>query len=217
MSRLTPDSMVRRDLGTMLKSLWKRGPWRGGWAALVFAVAVSLPGCSGVSEVIGLESDPPDEFQVVVRAPLSMPEDYGLRAPKPGAQGPNEQPLRDRTRQIVLDSEGKGKVARKAPARIAGVDATEAALLRKLGADRVDPDIRQVVERETTALELEGKSFVEDLMFWKEPPPPGEAVDAAKERRRLQENAALGRPAEAGDTPKIERKKRGGLLEGVFF
>ena len=52
-------------------------------------------------------------------------------------------------------------------------------------------------------------------MFWREEVPPGRIIDADAEAKRLRENAALGKPVTAGETPTIERKKKA-LLEGIF-
>ena len=174
-----------------------------------------LSACGSVREAVGIDADSPDEYKVVVRAPLSMPSDYGLRAPRPGASGPQEAIVRYRTRQIVLDSQGKSanKVASKP---IAGVSKVEMALLNRLGADSVDPNIRQVVERETAAIEEEQRSAVESILFWRPKTPGGSALDATAERQRLQENAALGRTAVEGKSPQIERKKASSLLDRLF-
>ena len=58
--------------------------------------ALLLGGCGGedVSRTFGLQRDAPDEFQVTTRAPLSMPPDFSLRAPRPGAARPQEQTAR---------------------------------------------------------------------------------------------------------------------------
>lgn len=185
--------------------------------AAVLALALgTVSACSGVRETIGLESASPDEYQVVVRAPLSMPADFGLPAPAPGTRRPQEETTRDATRQIVLDSQGKAEVRKARPEDFKNVTPAEAVLLAKIGADAVAPDIRQVVERETDALKAENETFVESLLFWKENETPAQVVDPKAERRRLQENAALGRPAASGQTPKIERKKSPSLLDSIF-
>ncbi len=184
--------------------------------AASLAAALAVSGCGSVREAVGIDRDSPDEFQVTVRAPLSMPADFGLKAPRPGAARPQEEPLRDRTRQIVLDATGEGAKKQVSAAEIKGVGEAEAALLRKVGAFDIDPNIRQVVERETTALELDAKGFVDDLLFWKDKTPPAKVVDPVAERRRLQGNAALGQSATTGLTPQIERKKSTGLLQNLF-
>lgn len=184
--------------------------------AMVLAAALAVSACSSVRDAVGIDRDPPDEFQVTVRAPLSMPADYGLRAPRPGSERPQEEQLRDRTRQIVLDATGNKNAKKSAGDDIKGLSKAEAALLQKVGANDVDPNIRQVVERETTALELEAKGFVDDLLFWKDKTPAAKVVDPVAERRRIQGNSALGRSATMGPTPEIERKKSGGLLQNLF-
>ncbi len=52
-------------------------------------------------------------------------------------------------------------------------------------------------------------------MFWREPQATGDIVDAIEEAKRLRENAALGKPVTDGETPTIERRRKG-LLEGLF-
>lgn len=186
-------------------------------AAVALVAVLALSGCGSVRDAVGIERDAPDEFQVTVRAPLSMPADFGLRAPRPGsAEAAQDDKLRDRTRQIVLDATGDSAGKKAKSAEIKGVTPAEAALLRKVGGEDVDPNIRQVVERETSALELEAKGFVDDLLFWKDKQPAAKVVDPAAERRRIQGNAALGRSATSGPTPEISRKKSGGLLQGLF-
>ena len=45
--------------------------------------------------------------------------------------------------------------------------------------------------------------------------PPGTVIDPARENQRLRQNAALGQPGDAGDTPIIQRR-RPGLFSGLF-
>ena len=60
---------------------------------ILIAALVSLPllvgGCSNIRETLGLSKQSPDEFKVVSRAPLSMPPDYNLKPPTPGAPRPH--------------------------------------------------------------------------------------------------------------------------------
>jgi hypothetical protein len=183
---------------------------------VIAIVAVGLGACSSVRETIGIDTESPDEFKVMVRPPLSMPKDLGLKAPRPGAARPQTARLRDRTKQIVLDSEGKGSAKKIQRTQIKGVSKAEAALLHKLGADGIDPNIRQVVERETTAIEIEGKRFVDSLLFWKDKKLPGKVLDPQGERSRIQSNAALGLPADTGPTPEIKRKQSRTMLDKLF-
>ena len=75
--------------------------------------------------------------------------------------------------------------------------------------------IRQVVERESKTLREEDGYLYDVLVFWRDEEPPGQIIDAEAEAKRLQENAALGKPVTAGETPTIERRKKA-FLEGIF-
>lgn len=194
----------------------------GFWAvAAVAALAVS--GCSKpAGQVLGFEKTAPDEFAVVKRAPLTLPPDFGLRPPRPGAPRPQEVSSRSSAQESLLGTpsetaETQRPTRRDARAsrseRVAGRSAAEVALLNKSGALDVDPAIRDVINRETAgSANAEEESFVDKLLFWREKKPEAGAkdytiVDANKERRRLQENEALGKPVTAGETPTIRRKE----------
>jgi hypothetical protein len=161
-------------------------------------------GCSSLRSIAGLDKDAPDEFQVVQRAPLSMPPDFGLRAPDPGAPRPQETTTTDLARQIVIDREVKPGESTLRP--IAGLSVGETALLKQAGADGADPNIRRQVNNETATLADADKRWIDNLLFWKSTPPAGSVIDPEKEAARLRENAALNRPVTAGETPTIKKK-----------
>jgi len=49
---------------------------------VVVVVAASLVGgCSGIGRALGFSKRPPDEFEVLARAPLVVPPDFNLRPP----------------------------------------------------------------------------------------------------------------------------------------
>ena len=50
---------------------------------LSIGLMILLTGCSSARDIVGLSKQSPDEFEVVTRAPLSLPPDYGLRVPVP--------------------------------------------------------------------------------------------------------------------------------------
>ena len=181
----------------------------------LLAGTVVLGGCSEFRSAVGIEKTPPDEFSVRVRAPLSLPQDYGLKAPRPGAGATSTYKARNKAEQIIIESD-KSRRGRSAPRRIKGLTRQETALITKLGGDRVSSNIRRTVESETAAINEKNKGFVDSIMFWKETPLPGKTVDPRKEARRIQENAALGRRADAGKTPVIERKSKGLFSQGLF-
>lgn len=179
-------------------------------AGLAFATA-ALSGCSDTRQALGWDKSAPDEFSVVSRAPLSMPPNFALRPPDPGATRPQEGAVRDQARAALLGRKGQVLTPIAKPGRSIG----EVAMLKEARADQALPEIRSLVNRETTSLIEADSSFVDKLVFWQTKAPPGQAVDAAKETQRLRENQALGRAATEGETPVIKRKQKG-ILEGIF-
>lgn len=181
-------------------------------------VALSLTGCDSAREAFGFNKNSPDEFAVVTRAPLTIPPDYGLRPPRPGAERPQEKPVRDAAKGTLMATGGGNQTppAAQAPAppQVA-LSKGERALLSAADALKADPDIRQKIDRESHLLAEADRSFVDRLIFWQKPQPPGSAVDPAKESQRIRENQALGEPATKGETPVIKRRERG-WLEGIL-
>jgi hypothetical protein len=145
-----------------------------------------------------------------------MPREYGLKAPRPGAAGPQARGARDRTRQIVLDFDKSRRRGGRVRPQIKGVSRQESALLSKLGGGGVETGIRLKVDRESAQIAENKKSFVDGIMFWKDPEKPGKVVDPRKEARRIQENAALGRRGDTGKVPTIERKRKGLFSQSIF-
>ncbi|MGE5546107.1 MAG: DUF3035 domain-containing protein [Solirubrobacterales bacterium] len=172
-------------------------------------VSLVLSGCSEAKRAVGWEKAPPDEFQVVERAPLAMPPDFTLRPPSPGAVRPQEGTVRDQAKQTLLGTRAFTPVSSQN--RTQG----DVALLKRAGAEGIQPDIRTLVNKETQALADADKNLADKLVFWRKPETIGEVVDAEKEAKRLRENQALGKAVTDGDTPQIKRRKRA-ILEGVF-
>ena len=179
----------------------------------VCLAAGALAGLAGCGEDarqrIGLSSAPPDEFAVVTRAPLALPPDYQLRPPAPGARRPQEAEIKEEARRTLIQS------ATRSVAPAGKASQGEAVLLMRLGADRADPAIRGEVDAESARLADASTGFIDRIIFWRQPEPPGEVVDAKREAQRLGSNAALGKPPAAGATPVIERRERG-FLEGLI-
>jgi hypothetical protein len=73
----------------------------------VAVLAAGLGGCSGIRDSLGIGKHPPDEFQVVSRAPLSMPPDFNLRPPQPGVPRPQEGTPRDQAQSALFNASGQ--------------------------------------------------------------------------------------------------------------
>jgi hypothetical protein len=74
---------------------------------------VLLSGCSNFRRDIGLERTAPDEFAVESRAPLTIPPDFDLRPPQPGAARPQEATAAEKARKAI-DSAGPGEPGKQA-------------------------------------------------------------------------------------------------------
>ena len=182
------------------------------FSVVVLMIGTLLVGaCDGAREAIGIGKQSPDEFAVVTRVPLSMPPDFGLRPPRPGADRPQEAKVTDSVRDLIIKSADPKASVRSVSTASPG----ESAILSKAGATNPDPNIRREINRESSILATENDSFADRLIFWQGQPEPGTIVDAKAETKRLRENAAIGDAPTKGRTPKIVRKPKG-WLEGIF-
>ena len=65
---------------------------QGGLTRIVAAsiLMVALAGCSSIGKTFGIGKNPPNEFEVVSKAPLVVPPDYNLKPPRPGEPRPQD-------------------------------------------------------------------------------------------------------------------------------
>lgn len=144
------------------------------------SVALILAGCSSTKEQLGLNRSSPDEFMVVKRAPLSMPPDYTLAPPRPGAPRPQEQSPYAEAKETVF---GGGPAVEGAPP--ANVE-SENILLQQAGADYADPNIRNVVDAETAEIVASSKSVTKKLIGLGSDGMEDSVLDPVEESKRLE-------------------------------
>jgi hypothetical protein len=180
--------------------------------AIGCAVLLGLAGCtSDLTRSFGFTRNAPDEFQVTTRAPLSMPPDYTLRPPQPGASRPQEM-----TASRAAESALVPQAALTPAPGAGGAAATsgEQALVAAAGAP-APANIRNQVDQDQTN-DVSNRTFTDKLMFWKRPEPTANVqVDPQKEADRLRANAALGQSVDAGQTPIIQQKPKS-IFERLF-
>lgn len=184
-------------------------------SALIALVSLALGGCSAFENLGGGKKVSPDEFKIVSHSPLTMPPNAELRPPRPGEPRPQEVTPADQAKEALsptLAGRVQDRVSGKQPATPGG--AAEQALVSKASAGGVDPNIRQVVNKDTKVIADNNTSFIDSLIFWQEKQPTGTIIDPTKEQQRIRDAQASGQPSSA-PTPTIERRKRG-LLEGIF-
>ena len=92
-----------------------RGAGRGFIALSTLCLAGSLliAGCSDFKRSVGLEPTLPDEFAVESRAPLTIPPDFELRPPQPGASRPQEKSADQQAKQVI-EQAGPGEPGKQA-------------------------------------------------------------------------------------------------------
>ncbi len=185
-----------------LSPLTRSGP------LLAVVASLALAGCASgeLSRTIGLTRDAPDEFTVTTRAPLSMPPDFSLRPPRPGASRPQELSERQQAEATLSPTTAlAGGPIGTSPGQQALVQAAGPAAPR---------DIRNEVDADAQ-LDQPGRTLTDRLMFWKPTPPAGTPVDPAAESQRLRQNAALGVAQNTGDTPIIQQRRQGSILDSI--
>ncbi len=180
------------------------------------AFALVIGGCSETKDMLGLTKKAPDEFAVYSRPPLSLPPNYSLRPPSPGRDRPQIIEPRDLAIDALLDSTALSPAARES-AGGGGIEASPGvrAFWQSTGVPEADPDIRAIINRETTFLAEEDITAVERIMFWGVQTEYGTVVNAQGEAERIRQNMALGRPITEGETPIIERRRKA-ILDGIF-
>lgn len=72
-----------------------------------------LASCTNFKRDLGLAPAAPDEFAVESRAPLTIPPDFDLRPPTPGAPRPQEVTAAERARKAI-ENAGPGEPGKQA-------------------------------------------------------------------------------------------------------
>ena len=154
--------------------------------SMMLVALTALTGCSDFRQAIGTEKSSPDEFEVVVRPPLSLPPDFTLR---PNADNINQlaaAPRAVETAKLLLERD------------IASVEGYDALF----GLDQIDPNIRAVVDEETAGIRFERRLPIQVLFG--DLPDVGPILDQMAEDRRLRTNKLQERALNEGATPAVD-------------
>lgn len=139
---------------------------------------------------------------------LSMPPDFDLRPPRPGAAGSYTSTASERAQQQLF---GTDQPAGATASPSAGQDQRspgEIAFLRQAGAIAKQSDIRQAVQQETQRLAEAERAFVDKLLFWRAESPASARPEDGEEGTGLREFLKV--------EPTVLIRKREGLLEALF-
>jgi len=183
-------------------------------APLVLSPLV-LAGCSdSMMQTLGLQRDPPDEFQVTTQPALAMPPDLNaaaaaLPSPIPGAPRPQDVAVPQQAEDAML---GGAALEGGAPSTVG-----DQSFLQKAGPP-APPAIRQEVNT-LAARDARSQTLGNRMNPFGIPVAKPALVDATAERQRLQKNAALGLSPAVGSTPIVKPKSNGplgNLLDSIF-
>ena len=176
----------------------------------VLALCATVSACEDTRRAVGFVKTPPDEFQVVQRAPLATPPDFALRPPAPGTVRPQEGTPREQAKAALVGP------AKSHAIDTTGRDSSDLSLLRRAGVDSAQTNIRDLVDKESLAQNQPDRSLTDKIMFWKDPKKPGdgEQLNAEAEAARLQAQKALPKGTTDGKTPRIE-KSSGGTFDWI--
>ena len=183
----------------------------------VFAIIlpILLIGCSSARDIVGLGKQSPDEFEVVTRAPLSLPPDYGLRVPIPNISRTQEKSVRDSADDLISSrgSSSRQKLSRRN--RLGATSPAEDAILGRAQARSSDDSIRAKLSSDNKTISGTDKKLIDKIIFWQGAEKPGAILDPEKESKRIKDLKSDGKTPANGDVPAIERADWG-LLDGLF-
>ncbi len=163
--------------------------------------AALTAGCGGnVISALGLEPPVPNAFLVTTQPPLAIPPDLNaMPVPQPGAPRPQDVATTVRAEETLVPQVAlNGTAGPNSPGQQAMVAAA---------GPPPPSNIQQELEKQA-AQDRPGQGVMSWVLFWQTTPSPGVVVDPAREERRLQEDAALGRPPTYGQTPIIQPKSQ---------
>ena len=131
-----------------------------GWIFVLMATALALGACGEKQKPLHGTTAAPIGSSAYAQAPLSLPPGYGER---PNAASKSE------TRRAPPTRSGWRATARPTAPVVPGASAGVQALLVATGAHEATPDIRAVINRETSFLAEENAKVSEHILFWNNP------------------------------------------------
>lgn len=145
------------------------------WCRLVPAVLaaglLALGGCDSTRRDLGLERTVPDEFKSVSQPPLTLPPDFQMRPPRPGAPPRTTESPEERAYLLLYEEAASAPSFNETFERRFDVSPGEQRLLAKVGADRVHPHMADVLYVERTGRAVADPALVEAIAAYDDPHP----------------------------------------------
>ncbi len=182
--------------------------------AVIATSLLALAACDTLGnpfEALGRKPPSPDEFQVVSRKPLAMPNSLSLPEPRLGERSPLEPNPSQDAIAALLGSPGTPVVA---------ASDGEAALLAAANASAADDDIRVQVEADRSDAEANKPYEAPSIFELLDGSPKEEfpdALNAEAESRRLQSEGIAAAPVNPNDRPQVAREGSESKPNDLFY
>ena len=157
---------------------------------IMLGALCALAGCSDFKQAIGSEKSVPDEFEVVVRPPLSLPPGFGDR--------PTADSVKEEVVVTTQSISAQGQASTLLETRTANIQGYD----ELFNFASVPDDIRAAVDAETAGIRFERRLPI-DIVFGGLPN-VGPILDQMAEDQRLRANRLQGRVPTDGGTPAID-------------
>ena len=155
-------------------------------ALFLFAVLM-LSACSSGNGLIGAKNAP-DEFEVVIRPPLTLPPNFTLR--------PNVD--NDAASANLANAQAGVAAIGQSQSLLGTNNSANASSFEELfGTDQIIPNIRNIIDEETLGIQLDRRVPLEQIFGGQ--PEVGPDLDAAAEAYRIRQAIKDGQPLT--DTP----------------
>ncbi len=174
---------------------------------MLVGMCALLSGCGGnAGKILGITKEAPDEFTVLKSNPLTLPPAFELQPPSASAQREATIQSREVARKAVFgrNDDAINMVEKQNSALERGFSMGETQILMHASALESNPEIRSLIDRETSFLAKEDEKITDAILFWKDKS-PGVVIDAPREQKRIQKNRGLGLDITEGATPIIEQ------------
>jgi hypothetical protein len=195
-------------------------------AAALVALTFALSGCDSIRSAAGITKQTPDEFAVVTKAPLTIPPDYNLRPPKPGAVPTNQTSPTGAAQAALYGNDDAAN-----PDSVTGnYSQVEKTLLAQAGAVNADHSIRQQIASDEKSMQGADEGFTDKLLFGGPTDSSDKPVDADAENQKASDATKAGTQMNTGSSqtpqPATDDKKpddsatiqkdNSGWLGGIF-
>lgn len=147
------------------------------------AVILMLSACSDRGGILG-DKKSPDEFEVVIRPPLTLPPNFSLR--------PSDELDNDGSDNLAKAQANNSAIGQSQNLLGANTSANATSFEELFGTDQITPNIRNIIDEETLGIQIERRLPLQEIFGGK--PEIGPDLDAAAEAFRIRQAIKDGVP-----------------------